>query len=396
MNVTLRLKLSCSTQASQALSETANQYTQAFNRAAKTGWDNHTTNGVTIQKLNYQSERARTKLPSQLVCSAFAKATEALRSVKALQAKRDAKAKKNPKIKPKTFKCPQSKLQAIRFDGKRASMVKLKEGWATLASVEGRQEVRFKLPTNFNRYAEWKVCSSELVLDKRDRMFLHVVLEGNGKPFVPNGMVVGIDLGICRPAVMSTADGKFNRFLGEKRWADKERKLYEYRKVLQRKGTKPARRLLKALSGKVNRLREEFDHVLSRRIVDSIPTGTILVFENLKGIRERCGTGKGRLQDGRMHRWSFDRLFGFVEYKADLAGIKVEKVDPRHTSQRCSKCGDTRKSNRKGQDRFECHACSFSLNADLNGARNIARKLAVAGMPATVGRLSTGPMSPVV
>jgi transposase len=96
-----------------------------------------------------------------------------------------------------------------------------------------------------------------------------------------------------------------------------------------------------------------------------------------------------------MHRWSFDRLFGFIAYKGQLAGLKVEKIDPRHTSQRCSKCGDTRKSNRMSQNRFECHACLLSLNADLNGARNIALKLAVAGMPATVGRPSTGPMSPV-
>ena len=395
MKVTLRLKLSCSPKATQALRETTAQYTEAFNRATKTGWDNHTTNGMKIHSFNYTNERAQTKLPSQLICSAFSKAGEALSSVKALQTKRDAKLKKNPKLKPKTFRCPRSKLQAVRFDGKRASMVKLREGWATLSSVEGRQEVGFKLPPNFNRYAEWEVRSSELVWGERDRAFLHVVLEGNGKPFVPSGLVVGVDLGICKPAVMSSADGKFNRFLGDKRWADAERKLLEHRRVLQRKGTKPAKRLLKALSRKVNRFREECDHVLSRRIVDSVPTGTTLALENLKDIRERCGIGKGRLQDGRMHRWSFDRLFGFVEYKGELAGLKVEKIDPRHTSQRCSKCGDTRKTNRKSQSRFECHACLLSLNADLNGARNIARKLAVAGMPATVGRPSTGPMSPV-
>jgi len=242
------------------------------------------------------------------------------------------------------------------------------------------------LPENFNKYSEWKVCSSELVWDRKDRLFLHVVLDGDGKPFVPNGLVVGVDLGISRPAVMSTADGKFNRFLGKREWRAIEGRGYTYRRVLERKGTKPARRKLKRLSGKVERFRRDCDHVLARQIVDSVPTGTTLVFENLKDIRERCGRKKGKAQDGRMHRWSFARLFGFVDYKARLAGVRVGKVDPRNTSRQCSRCGDVRRSNRKDQGRFECHACHRALNADLNAARNIAQKLAPAGMPAGDGQ----------
>jgi IS605 OrfB family transposase len=401
MNVTLRLKLSCFPEASKALKETISQYTSAFNRATQTGFDNHLTNGIRIHALNYDKERAQTQLPSQLVCSLFSKAGEALKARWQLQKKRDLKIKgmesKGLPVKPwlrRPFKCPQSKRQAIRYDGKRASMVRLKEGWATLASVSGRQEVKFKLPPNFNRYAEWKVCVSELVWDKRDRLFLHVVLDGQGNPFVPNGLVVGVDLGIKRPAVMSSGDGKFNQFLGEKRWADMERRMYSHRRTLQRKGTKPARRKLKKLGRKVNRFREGCDHVLSRRIVDSVPAGTVLVLENLKDIRERCGTNKGRRQDERMHRWSFDRLFFMVAYKATMKGVKVEKVDPRNTSRRCSKCGDVRKSNRKDQSHFECKSCHATLNADLNGARNIALKFSIAGMPAMDGCLSTSPMSP--
>ena len=394
MNVTLRLKLHCSPEAEKALRETVTQYTAAFNRATKTGWDNGTANGFKIHFLNYKSERTQTQLPSQLVCSIFSKASEALKSVRELQKKRDTKVGKNSKLKPKTFRCPFSKRQAIRYDGKRASMVKLKEGWANLASVNGRQEVRFSLPNNFNRYVEWKVCVSELVLDERNRLFLHVVLDGEGNPFIPNGLVVGVDLGICRPAVMSSGDGKFNKFLGEKKWADRERRLYSYRRILQRKGTKSAKRKLKVLGGKVNRFRKECDHMLSRKLVDSVPAGTTLVFENLKDIRDRCGVGNGKAQNRRMHRWSFDRLFFMVDYKATIKGLKVAKVDPRNTSRRCSRCGLTKKSNRKDQSHFECKSCHHTLNADLNGARNVAQKFAVAGMPATDGCLSSNPTSP--
>jgi len=387
MNVTLKLKLVCTPETEKALKTTVAQFTEAFNRATKQAFAAKTTNGCTIHKMRYEQERTLTQLPSQLVCAMISKTAEALSSVRALQKKRDLLVRKEPdRFKPKQFKCPHSLRQAVRYDGKRASMVRLKEGWATLASVVGRQTVRFSLPKNFNKYAEWKVCSSELVWDRKDRLFLHVVLDGEGKPFIPNGFVVGVDLGITRPAVLSTADGKFNQFLGPKEWRAIEHRKYNYRKILQCKGTKPARRKLKVLSGKVNRFRKECDHILSRRIVDSVPTGSVIVFENLKDIRERCGRGKGKAQNGRMHRWSFARLFEFVDYKATMAGVRTEKVDPRNTSRKCSKCGDVRKSNRKDQSHFVCKACHHSLNADLNGARNIAQKFAPAGKPAGDGQ----------
>ncbi|MER3556427.1 MAG: hypothetical protein C4331_19395 [Meiothermus sp.] len=66
-------------------------------------------------------------------------------------------------------------------------------------------------------------------------------------------------------------------------------------------------------------------------------------------------------------------------------------VDPRQTSQRCSRCGHTHRSIRRSQSRFLCRACGFELNVDLNAARNIAWKyLASGGIPAAGGPPSTG------
>src|SRR3989304_815575 len=214
MNVTLRLKLSCTPEAQTALRATISQFTDSFNRAAKQAFAAKTTNGCSIHRMRYEQERTLTQLPSQLVCAMISKTSEALSSVRALQKKHDLRVLKEPKrFRPKQFKCPQSLRQTVRYDGKRASMVRLKEGWATLASIAGRQTVRFSLPRNFNKYAEWKVCSSELIWDRKDRLFLHVVLDGEGKPFVPNGFVAGVALGLSNPAVLSTVDGKFNQFL---------------------------------------------------------------------------------------------------------------------------------------------------------------------------------------
>jgi putative transposase len=65
----------------------------------------------------------------------------------------------------------------------------------------------------------------------------------------------------------------------------------------------------------------------------------------------------------------------------------VVVVDPRHTSQRCSRCGHTARNNRRSQSVFICRQCGYHLNADLNGARNIAAAYRASGGRSAVGGL---------
>jgi transposase len=83
-------------------------------------------------------------------------------------------------------------------------------------------------------------------------------------------------------------------------------------------------------------------------------------------------------------------LRDLLVYKAEECGCIVADVDPRHTSQCCSRCGYVHRSNRRSQSCFKCQLCGFELNADLNGSRNIAVKyLASVGMTDAGGLLST-------
>ena len=65
-------------------------------------------------------------------------------------------------------------------------------------------------------------------------------------------------------------------------------------------------------------------------------------------------------------------------YKAERAGIRVEKVDAYQTSQRCSACGSM--GTRDG-DYFWCSECDRGRHADLNASENIAQR---EGKPCTV------------
>ncbi|GHO61182.1 hypothetical protein KSC_000740 [Ktedonobacter sp. SOSP1-52] len=135
------------------------------------------------------------------------------------------------------------------------------------------------------------------------------------------------------------------------------------------------------------------DHVLSKRIVQSVIPGATLVLENLTNLREGVRHRKGEGQR-KLHSWSFAQLYSFLAYKAQEQGVVVERIDPRHTSQTCSQCGYQARNNRRSQSVFHCRSCGYQLNADLNAAINIREKymasLAQDGTSVLSGSLSDG------
>ena len=114
----------------------------------------------------------------------------------------------------------------------------------------------------------------------------------------------------------------------------------------------------------------------------------MIAFEDLTDIRERTGASWG-------HKWAFDRLYEYVEYKAEAYGLRVEQVNPKNTSRRCSECGFTHPDNREGAQ-FECLNCEYQNDADYNAAKNIGLRFlrqnqTGAGGGALVGvRLNSG------
>lgn len=71
--------------------------------------------------------------------------------------------------------------------------------------------------------------------------------------------------------------------------------------------------------------------------------------------------------------WTFYSLQSKIEQLAKENGIGVRKVQPKFTSQMCSKCGYISAENRKTQSDFRCVACGYRKNADHNAAMNISK-----------------------
>jgi IS605 OrfB family transposase len=366
-----------------ALHETLAQFTHAFNQVCRYGWQHHEKNGVKLHHaMYYETKASCPSLVSDLLIQARVKATEALKSAFTWQkkhaaqyAKKVATAKK--KGKPiaafKPVKCPQSKFCPVRYNEKTYSL-----DWETqrirISTTQGKMSIPFTVPHFSVQYAGNAIATADLIY-RKGKFWLHVVVDVP-EPVVPQSPeVLGVDLGMNRPAVTSQ-----RHFLGSPHWKEVDRRYLRIRRKLQSNGSKSAKNHLKKLSRKQARFHRDADHVLSKHIVQDATPGSTIVFENLTHIRDHSKIRRGRKGSKqrdtkrRMHAWSFAQLYDFTVYKAQGRGISVERVDPRHTSQTCSKCGYQHRSNRRSQSLFLCRKCGYCLNADLNASYNIREK----------------------
>ncbi|HEX9133304.1 MAG TPA: transposase [Ktedonobacteraceae bacterium] len=382
MDRTIRIQLHPKPEQAEALKETLSQFTRAFNHVVAYGWEHKERNGVKLHHATYRETKASCPgLVSDLLIQARVKATETVKSALTWQKKQEAdypkrvaKAQKKGKPVPvfKPVKCPHVKVCPIRYN-----LHTYKLNWDThhvnIASTQGRLFIPFTVPPYSAKYVGYPVATADLCY-RNGKFWLHVVVSVPEPSIPPTATVMGVDLGLNRPAVTSQ-----RQFFGKRHWKEVDRRYFRLRRKLQSNGSKSAKRHLKKLSKKLARFHRDCDHVLSRRIIQQAPPGSTLVLENLTNIRDTSKLGRGKQNKNvankrRLHSWSFAQLYNFIAYKAQERSIAVVKIDPRHTSQTCSRCGSQHRSNRRSQSLFLCRQCGYCLNADLNAAQNIREK----------------------
>ena len=326
------------------LLETMNQYSYSANKVIYFGWNIKTNNKIELHNLTYYKIREETNLPAQLVCSSRDKACEVLKASRF----------KNKKPVMKEY-------SSIRYDARSFGFKSdNKRYYVSLVTINGRIKFPVKIPEYYWKYLDWKTRSADLILDKKNRLFIHIVLSRDVN-IIPSNNKVGIDLGINNIAVTSN-----KKFFNPSNIKSTKIKFKRLRTKLQAKGTKSARKLLKKISGKEKLFMSWVNHNISKEIVNGIEEGTI-VMEELKGIRK---IRKGRRFNFWLNSWSFYQLQKFIEYKAIRKGINFVKVSPYLTSQTCSKCN---KIGSRSKGFFNCSHCGYSLNADLNASYNLAK-----------------------
>ena len=184
--------------------------------------------------------------------------------------------------------------------------------------------------------------------------------------------ILGIDLGLKVPAVAIT-DNDHARFFGNGR--ENKYKKRKFRSVRQKLGKQKKVIAIRKLDDKEQRWMKDKDHKVSREIVNfAVENKTSVIrLEQLTNIRQTTRTS--RKNEKNLHTWSFYRLAQFIEYKANMAGIKVEYVNPAYSSQTCPECS---KKNKAQDRRYTC-PCGFKRHRDIVGAMNIRYATVIGG-----------------
>jgi putative transposase len=212
------------------------------------------------------------------------------------------------------------------------------------------------------------------------RWYVIVVTEAEPVPLPPTGRSVGVDVGVAR--FLTTSDGQVvanPRFLdtAQERIVELQR-----RRQHARAGSGNRRRVRRALAKEWRKLRNQrrdFHHKTARSLVDSCDT---IALENLRvaamtaaaagtveapgrNVAAKAGLNRSILDAG----WTqFARI---LVAKAESAGRPAIFVNPSSTSIDCHTCGA--RCVRPRQDTVVCPVHG-ELDADLNGARNIASR----------------------
>lgn len=209
-------------------------------------------------------------------------------------------------------------------------------------------------------------------VNKNNKWLLHLPVETPEEEVYEPAGWLGVDMGLVNLAVTSGGKvyyGGENRRRGETRFKQRQR--------IQKRGTKSAKRRLKALSEKETRWRKNRCHEISTDIVrraKELRYGVAV--ETLKNIRRNVKQSK-KLNRQIHGSFPFGMLLSMLEYKAKKDGVPYRQVNPAFTSQTCPECGhqaiDNRVSPSHSRSRFECTECGFTGYADHVAAVNIAR-----------------------
>jgi len=180
---------------------------------------------------------------------------------------------------------------------------------------------------------------------------------------------VGIDMGISKRLTMS--DGK----TVEKREIDRKRLIRLQRSVSRKeKGSNNRRKAVLLLAKEWQRLTDKERNYLHRLTSEIVKMHDFIAVEKLE-TKKMLGN---RQLAKSIQEQTWGRFAALLNEKAESAGVKMVRVDPKGTSQECSSCGAAVKKNLSVR-MHKCD-CGFEMDRDVNAAINILhRGISVAG-----------------
>jgi putative transposase len=286
-----------------------------------------------------------------------------------------AKAKQGRKVGYPRFK-PYQRFNQVRFvAGDGAKWIPADGGRWAHASFQAVGQLKVKQ----HRPVKGQVKTLQLKREHR-RWYVIVAAVVDAEPLPPTGRAVGVDVGVAR--FLTASDGQV---VANPRFLDSAQARITHLQPLKeraRLGSGNRKRLRRALAkewSKVRNQRRDFHHKAARALVNVYD---VVALESLK-VANMTASARGTVEEpGRnvaqkagLNRSILDagwrQFTSILVAKAESAGRRVVRVNPRYTSLDCHACGS--RCTRPRQDTVVCSNCG-EQDADLNGARNIATR----------------------
>ena len=349
-----------------SIMETRKQYARAFNMSVECLINNNSTSKRFLHKVQYERIKEECpSLPTGLIQCARDVAVEA---VKTWNVKKTKLKQKKPK-KAERMKRPSMKEKCtMRYD---VRTLTLRGSQLTFSTCDKRIKTIISIPEFFSEcYPDsdgWKLKGANIGIDRKGRVFVNLIYECPDPVIEENkdGKIVGLDRGVYN--IVTTSDGVH---YGAKDVRRVKRKYNHVRSELQKKGTRSAKRRLVSISGCEKRFVLDQNHCISKKLANTDDV-SVYVIEDLSSMNMLRLKGKSNKTMRKwLSNWSYSDLEEKLIYKCKRNGIKVELVDARYTSQKCSVCKTIDKASRKG-NRYTCRHCGNNMHADTNAAINI-------------------------
>ena len=310
------------------------------------------------------------KLHSQTVQAIIDSYYSALKSYfKAVKTNPDAKP---PKRTPKHFK--------VRWI---QNGISYRDGVVRLSNGKDREPIMIK--------ASDKPVFVEMYY-QRGSYYFSLVYKAEPLPHEITGNVVAVDMGEIHPIVshdgQNTTIYNGRKLRSIKRYREKTKTRFQSKmgrckrvslsnafdkKTRQRsKRWYRLRRAKNKILAKLEAQIKDAEHKITSRFISDCQRAKAdtIVIGDLKGIRDRAKFSKKSNQ--KIHQWAFARIANMIQYKAELAGIKVVFEDESYTSQSCPNCGHRHKPRNRN---YHCKPCGYKYHRDGVGAINLWKKV---------------------
>ena len=221
-----------------------------------------------------------------------------------------------------------------------------------------------RLPVLWHRPIAGQIKTLTIRRTSTGKWFACFSVDMEPQPLPPSDTAVGIDVGLESFATMSNSEKIANpRFFrqDEKELTKAQRKLSKAEKGTPERAKR--RKVVARMHERIANRRSNFAHQLSRKLVNRFG---IIAFEDLN----TNGMLKNHCLAKSIADAAWNQLVVYTTSKAEEAGRHVVLVDPRHTSQRCSRCGQMVKKELRVRV-HACPVCGLVLDRDENAAINV-------------------------